>query len=62
MRNAMFFLRLGIVGLLAYGLWELWEAVEIVLYGIHQLSVVDGIAAVFVAVVIERWIWRWVRG
>ena len=62
MRNAVFFLRLSTVGLLAYGLLELWEAVEIALYGIHQLSVVDAAAAVFVAVVLERWIWRLFNG
>jgi hypothetical protein len=61
-RNAVFFLRLSIVGLLAYGLWALWEWAEIALYGIHQLSVVDAVAAVFVAVVLERWIWRLFNG
>lgn len=58
MRNAVFFLRLSIVGLLAYGLWGLWEWAEIALYGIHQLSVVDGVTAMFIAIVVERRIWR----
>lgn len=62
MSNVVFLLRLSIVGLLAYGLWELWEWAEIALYGISQISMVDAVACLLIANGLETWLWRWRNG
>lgn len=54
MKNAIFFLRLSSVLMLAWWLGELWEWAEIALYGISQLSIVDSAAALLIASWLEK--------
>lgn len=58
MSNAVFFLRLSIIGILAYSLGELCEWAEIALYGISQISVVDATACLLIANGLETGLWR----
>lgn len=54
MKNAIFFLRLSSVLMLAWWLGELWEWAEIALYGISQMSIVDSAAALLIASLLEK--------